>query len=289
MKSNVSWMLLSIPVNDDTRDLISSFLFTAGVAGVVDQGDHLDAYFQKEHERRRQEVIAYLQDLREQGLAAEPDNVTGQAIADQDWNREWKKNYHPVRVGKRLLIRPSWEPVPPDAPACVIEIDPEMAFGTGTHATTQLCLRLLEDHLRPGQTVLDVGTGTGILAIAAAKLGASRVFAFDVDEVAVETAIKNAQVNQVEQQIIFSVDTMDSFQAPPQPFDWLIANINRDQIVKMLPAMTRTCNYPMMIILSGILVEEENLVKEVLHNYNLELCEISSQQEWLACLVSKLS
>jgi ribosomal protein L11 methyltransferase len=289
MKANVTWWLLSIPVHEDTRDLISSFLFTAGVAGVVDQGDHLDAYFQSEHEQRQQEVIAYLQDLQERGWPAEPEKVTSQAIEDQDWNREWKKNYHPVRIGKRLLIRPSWEPVPSDAPECVIEIDPEMAFGTGTHATTQLCLRLLEDHLHPGQTVLDVGTGTGILAIAAAKLGASRVSAFDVDEVAVETAIKNAQVNLVEQNISFSVDTMDSYQVPKQPFDWLVANINRDQIVKMLPTMTRKCRYPMMIILSGILVEEENLVKEVLYNYNLELCEIASQQEWLACLVKKSS
>jgi len=287
MKPNVFWRLVSVPVHDETRDLISSFLFTSGAAGLVDHADRLEAYFQNATDQPDAAVRTYLEELQQRGLPAEPDQVFGQAVADQDWNREWKKNYHPVRIGKRLLIRPSWEPVPADAPECVIEIDPEMAFGTGTHATTQLCLRMLEDHLQPGQRVLDVGTGTGILAIAAAKLGASRVAAFDVDEVAVETAVRNAAVNGVDGVIAFSTATMDSFEVADQRFDWLVANINRDQIVKMLPAMMEKCRYPLMIVLSGILVEEEPLLRDALSKYDLELCEISSQQEWLACLAQK--
>ena len=120
------------------------------------------------------------------------------SVAEEDWANAWKKYYKITRVGQRLLIKPSWEEYHPLEGDLVIEMDPGMAFGCGTHATTALCLKLLEKYIRPGTTVYDIGTGSGILAVAAARLGAGRVLAVDIDSVACKAALENAERNNVE-------------------------------------------------------------------------------------------
>ncbi len=287
MKTPDRWLQLSVPTTEASAELISGFLFALGAQGVVEQSGCLEAYFSDVVNDAKERTVIFLQALQKQGLAVDPDQVRTSIVENQDWNAEWKKGYTSLRVGKNILIHPSWEPAPADAPGCVIQIDPEMAFGTGTHATTQLCLRLLEEHVRPQDWVLDIGTGAGILAIAAIKLGAAAVYAFDVDEVAVETARKNAAANNVLSAVHLSVATMATFKPPARRFDRMVANINRDQIVKMLPLMQKMLDYPVQIILSGILVEEEEIIARELAFLQWELCEVYHQQEWLACVAQK--
>ncbi len=284
MTNSCDWVSVAVPVTEATYDLVLAYLYELGAGGIVEQPGRLEAFFPISMSGVEEKIKARLLSLRDQGFAADPDKIAVQRIPNQDWNREWKKNYHSLRIGRRLLVHPSWEPVPAEAPECVIQIDPEMAFGTGTHATTQLCLRLLEECIHPGDRVLDIGTGTGILAIAAVKLGAASVHAFDVDAVAVETAIKNATANGVAHAVRISVAEPSTFALPSHRFDWVVANINRDQIVRMLPWLQNVFNYPVGIILSGLVVEEEVLILEELARWRWEVSAVYHQQEWLACL-----
>ncbi|HPI72600.1 MAG TPA: 50S ribosomal protein L11 methyltransferase [bacterium] len=284
MKNTCDWLSVAVPVTEATLDLMLAYLYELGADGIVEQTGRLEAFFPISMSGVEEKIRARLQTFRDQGFAADPDKIAVQRIPNQDWNREWKKNYHSLRIGRRLLVHPSWEPVPAGAPDCVIQIDPEMAFGTGTHATTQLCLRLLEECIRPGDRVLDIGTGTGILAIAAVKLGAESVHAFDVDAVAVETAARNAAANGVASAVHISVAEPSTFLLPPHRFDWVVANINRDQIVRMLPWLQSVFNYSVGIILSGLIVEEEALILEELARWRWEVSAVYHQQEWLACL-----
>ena len=124
---------------------------------------------------------------------------TRETVHEQDWAENWKRYYKPFRAGERIVVKPSWEPYEPFPEDLVIEMDPGMAFGTGTHETTYMCLQMLERYVRPGSACIDVGTGTGILAIAAAKLGARDVLAIDLDEQAVAVAKENIRKNGMEQ------------------------------------------------------------------------------------------
>ena len=199
-------------------------------------------------------------------------------------NSEWKKIYHPLRISDKIMIKPSWEKVPKDAPECVVEIDPEMAFGTGTHETTKLTLQLLEKNLKGGEKVLDVGTGTGILSIAAAKLGADRIIAFDIDPLATETAQKNLGINKVDNIDIYT-GTLDAVSGTQ--FDIILANVNRTQIIKLLPDMAKMLGKSSKLILSGIMDKEEDMLKEAIQINNLKENVMLAEGEWIAFEVSR--
>lgn len=202
-------------------------------------------------------------------------------VADQDWLGEWKKSWQPVAVGQRFLIAPPWSQIPSELDRIVIRIEPGMAFGTGTHETTRLCLAAIEKHFAGG-SFLDVGTGTGILAIAAAKLFPdSRVEACDTDADALAIALENAQLNAVGQQIKFRVGTVEQGTASA---DVVCANLTANVIVSLMPALVgATCG---RLILSGILGTQVETIIAALRE-----CGIDSQpgivqdDEWVAIVV----
>ena len=154
-------------------------------------------------------------------------------LEEENWEQAWKAHYQPLRVGKRLLIRPLWVDVNPSADDIEIALDPGMAFGTGTHPTTQLCLEALEDLIQPGQDVLDLGSGSGILSIAAAKLGARKVLALDTDALAVKAAKENAAVNGTADKIIAQQGSLDTVTASARRFDLVAVNILARVIMQM--------------------------------------------------------
>jgi ribosomal protein L11 methyltransferase len=180
-------------------------------------------------ERRRIEEVVYHLGR----LYPIPEPVFRQ-LKDEDWANAWKENYHPFRVGQRVWIRPSWLDDQDEAQNedIVLTLDPGMAFGTGLHPTTQICLQALEQFVRPGISVLDVGTGSGILAILAAKLGAAQVVAVDTDQLAVKTAIANASQNQVTAQITVQPGTLTTIQQ--QNWDVVVVNILAPVIISMI-------------------------------------------------------
>ncbi len=200
-------------------------------------------------------------------------------VAHRDWLAEWKQGWQPVAVGQRLVIAPPWSEVSEGPGQITIRIEPGMAFGTGTHETTRLCLVAIERHFRGG-SFLDVGTGTGILAIAAAKLfPEARVEACDTDVEAIEIARQNARLNQVAERIEFRVGTVDDETASAT---CVCANLTADMITALLPALLgATCG---RLILSGILDAQSHGVQSRLRDLGASGCEVMREGEWVAMI-----
>ncbi len=205
-------------------------------------------------------------------------------VADRDWLTEWKKDWQPVEIG-RFIVAPPWSESP--AIACgpldnriTIFIEPGMAFGTGTHETTRLCLKAIEKHFRGG-SFLDVGTGTGILAMAAAKMfPAGRVEACDTDAAAIEIAKENARLNGVGDQITFRVGTVDQ---QTLSADLVCANLTAPVIVELLPSLLgATCG---RLVLSGLLDSQVELVRSRLLELGATTPEIDQDGEWIAIVI----
>ncbi len=276
------WWQVTVPVTPSIREAVSNYLFEIGATGVIEKDGAVEAFFPSaiSGEKLLAGIEEYLSQLEELGLSHRPETISIVELADRDWNAEWKKDYHAIRVSPGILIKPSWEAIPRDAPPCVIEIDPEMAFGTGTHATTQLTLRLMEKNIRPGASVLDIGTGTGILAIAAAKLGAGPITALDIDPLAAITARKNAVINNVADKLRIFAGTLAGLRA--RKYDLVMANLNREQILKSLPFIKEMLDYRSVGLLSGILAEEERVMREQLLHRGFFPLEMTAEEEWLA-------
>ena len=205
-------------------------------------------------------------------------------VAEVDWVEAWKERLDVLRVGRRIVIRPSWRDYVPQPEDVVVQLDPGMAFGTGLHPTTQMCLVTLEDLTRPGATVLDLGTGSGILAIAAAKLGAGRVLAVDNDPVAVKAARSNVIANGVRGTVSVVGGSLDGV---PGSYDLVVVNILARVIVEMVQEGLATRMTPRgRLIATGIIDNQEPDVVAVLERTGLILEERRQTDDWV-CLVAK--
>ena len=273
-------------IEPDAHEAIEYALMEAGALGTelendFDQLQRATGYFAEAPDRER--VRAELADaLRIYSLPSSAvRNMSLREVEDQDWLGEWKKSWQPVAVGERFLIAPPWSEIKDDVERLVIRIEPGMAFGTGTHETTRLCLAALERHFTGG-SLLDVGTGTGILAIAAAKLAPDAgAEACDTDAEAVAIAAENARLNGVADRIKFSVGTVTESTASA---DVVCANLTADVIVPLLPALLgATCG---QLILSGILETQVEFVSNALHQNGVDtLLEVNQDGEWVAIVV----
>jgi ribosomal protein L11 methyltransferase len=210
-------------------------------------------------------------------------------IAEEDWAEAWKTHYHPIPVGRRLLVLPAWLPVPQGDRLPLI-LDPGMAFGTGTHPSTQLCLAALEEHLQPGATVLDLGCGSGILGIAAARLGAARVVALDTDPVAVEATRQNAARNGVSEVIEAAEGSLEAALdlLGPSPSELTMANILSSVLETMLrDGLARTVGPDGVVILSGILADQVESMTRVAEAMGLRLLATLSDADWRALVLRR--
>lgn len=201
-------------------------------------------------------------------------------LAEEDYANAWKRFYSVLHVGARTVIKPSWLEYAPQDGEIVIELDPGMAFGTGLHPTTRLCLAMLEKYVTRGMRVLDVGTGSGILAIGAAKLGAAFVDARDIDPIAVETAQKNVAASGLERVIAVS-RTSVTIEPEPQLYDIVVANIFADTIAELAPALISHLKRGGIFLGSGILVERAHLVEMAMAAQNMTLLEKQQETDWL--------
>lgn len=209
-------------------------------------------------------------------------------LADKDWAHAWKEHYHPFRVGSRIWIQPTWAPLADDIHPddVVLTLDPGMAFGTGLHPTTQMCLSALPDLVRPGVRVLDVGTGSGILAIAAAKLGSHRVLGVDTDDQAVRAAGENVQQNDVADRVDIARGSLDGVR--DRNWDLVVVNILAPVIVDMLraadpkPGLLDYVNPDGRLLLSGIIDAQESTVRQALDDVGAAIVETLRVRDWVA-------
>jgi ribosomal protein L11 methyltransferase len=213
---------------------------------------------------------------------------------DTDWAHKWKEYYKPLKVGDRLWVSPSWETMPEAPGSVVIRLDPEMAFGTGQHQTTRLCLRATDELLpatRPDLTtmkILDVGTGSGILAIGAALLGAKHIVGIDTDDVSVVTAKHNAERNGVGNACFFSMGAMpDAETLVGGPFELILANILADPLVEMAPSLAKLLKKDGTLVLSGLLNEQAERVSGAYAQQGLTRLAHTEEDEWGALTFTK--
>lgn len=211
--------------------------------------------------------------------------VTTLEVYEKDWAEAWKKYYKPIKVGRNIIIKPTWEDYEGQEDQIIIELDPGMAFGTGTHETTILCLKALEKYVEDQDIVYDIGTGSGILSIAAAKLGASQVIGVDLDPVCVRVARENVQENQVSP--LVQIEKGDLFQVIEGRADLIVSNIIAEVIVNMADSIKDYLRDGGVFIASGIVADKEEMVKESLEGQGFKILEINRMKDWVSVISRK--
>lgn len=201
-------------------------------------------------------------------------------LSNEDWEENWKKYYHTFKIGDRVVIKPSWEQYYAQAGEVVVNIDPGMAFGTGIHASTRFCLRFLDQYVRGGERVVDAGCGSGILSIAAVKLGADRVFAMDIDELAVRIAQENVELNGLSDRIAVQAgDIVESVRG--QHADMVLANITAEVVVELIPVVAPVLDRGGYLFGSGIVDSRWPSVKKALQDNGFEIGQVLQDVDWI--------
>lgn len=255
-----AWLEIRLEFPRAYKELVSSFLFSQGSTGLIQEKigrdkERFTAYFLKDRSFRRKEdkVRSYLADLCDSASY----HLETRIVPEEKWGAAWKSNFKPIKVSPRLVVKPPWEKYTKRKGEVVLQINPGMAFGTGTHQTTQICLKFLDKLVRQFSrrpNVLDVGTGSGILAIAAFKLGAQKVKAIDIDPLALEAAKKNAALNKVHRGINFRLASPEQIAGK---FDLVVANLLPQELMAMKDGLAARVNAHGTLIISGFLKKQK--------------------------------
>lgn len=311
----MKWSELSIHTTNEAIESISNILHEAGASGVViedsedltkDREDVFGEIYSLDPEDFPTEGVilkAYLpvnsflgeavegiklaiDNLAEYNINVGRNVVTISEVNEEDWATSWKKYYHPVKISKRFTIVPTWETYHPvSSDELIIELDPGMAFGTGTHPTTVMSLQALEKHVDKGNTVIDVGTGSGVLAIGAALLEAASVRALDLDEIAVKAAGLNVKLNKVQDRVhVFHGNLLEAID---DPADVVVANILAEIIMSFTDDAYLAVKPGGVYITSGIIVQKKNDVKQALEASGFVVEDIMMMEDWVTIISKK--
>ena len=204
---------------------------------------------------------------------------------EEDYQNSWKKYLFTEKVSERFVVKPTWREYEPKDDELIIELDPGRAFGTGSHPTTSLCLKLMEENIKEGDSVIDVGTGSGILMIAADRLGASEVYGTDIDELAVESAKENLELNGISEEIakVYLGNLVSVVNG--KKFDVVVANILADVLLILLNDISKVVKKDGLVIFSGIIDEKCELLKREVEALGMEILEVKADKEWRAMLI----
>jgi ribosomal protein L11 methyltransferase len=275
------WYALDVDIEPQAREAVEYALIEAGAAGSETSTDltKVTGYFNSVPNRQiiRDELLDALRIYELPSSSVRDMNVS--EVEQRDWLEEWKKNWQPVEIG-RIIIAPPWSNIGDAHDRCVIRIEPGMAFGTGTHETTRLCLAAMQSYYEGG-SFLDVGTGTGILAIAAAACApGAHVEACDTDAEAIEIARENAAANGVADHVHFRVGSVEE---ETSSADFICANLTADAITQLLPRLVAlSCG---RLVLSGILETQSQTIIDRLAQFAITDVEIARDGEWVAIIV----
>ncbi len=308
------WIALTIETSTEAVDAVANFLMEAGAAGIAidDSADYQTAVITATGEwldpdsiahrqtgagvtgyfaphthlgELKQTLAARVAQLPAFGLDKGSGEIKVDDVAQADWANEWKQYYHPLRISRFVTVVPDWlDYQPKQANELIIRLDPEMAFGTGSHPTTALMLTMLETIIRGGEAMIDVGTGSGILAIAARQLGVSTVLATDVDEIAVANAEANLALNPVDHIQVVANDLLEGIN---QQADIICANILAEVLFPLIPQLPARLRPAGQILLSGIYYDKEEAIKAALQAVGLTVVETRHMGDWVG-LVAKV-
>ncbi|MEN6570750.1 MAG: 50S ribosomal protein L11 methyltransferase [Anaerolineaceae bacterium] len=303
--ADAKWIEISLVVDGELAEAVAEVLdrFTSGGVVVESNVKYNDAEDEgtpygpvkvygyiindaavEENRRKVEEALWHLHSIRE---LPQP---SYRPIADENWMAAWKDHYHPIPIGKKLLILPAWLSNP-DSARLAVKIDPSMAFGTGTHPSTQLCLELVEDYVRADDRVIDVGCGSGILSIAALKLGAAKALAVDIDAASVKATAENGSANGVLEKIevgLGSVAELRSGQFSFKEAPVVLANILAPVLIRLFDAGMADLVQPGgVIILAGILEDQAEGVKASAEAHGLIFVEQRKSGDWVALVCRK--
>lgn len=281
-----TFLEVSISSNERQRDLLVSTMIELGCLGFQDTDSHLLCYFDKST-WTEDESGAFQSGLKTilQTTSANAD-IRFREIEEENWNELWEKTVQPIEVGRRLVIKPSWCPYNNVDDRLVIQIDPKMSFGTGYHESTRLILHFVEKYTKPGCSILDVGTGTGILAIAAVKLGAQSGVGLDNDEWAIANAQENVTANGLAGKIAISSAPVLEIHST---FDLITANLSFPTIIELLNQFRRKLRDSGILLLSGLLDSDQKKLFRHLELNGLEIIDQLSENEWIALAARKKS
>ena len=255
-----------------------------GAAQDLEQSVAVRAYVSMadEVDRKKQQIEEALWHLSRISHIPEP---TFRIVAESDWANAWREHYHVAHLGERFVIKPSWREYEAQPHEIVLELDPGMAFGTGLHPTTQMCLAAIEKYAQPDMHTLDLGTGSGILAIGAAKLGLRSIVAIDNDPIAVKAAIENAQLNHVEEAVKCSVGSLT--EAATEIYDLIVVNILARVIIAMCEdQLGRVVRSGGLAIFAGLIDTQEYGVREALKTQGFNVIDRLQDKDWV-CLIAR--
>lgn len=307
----MNWTEVKIKTTAELEDLVSSILYDAGATGLAiedprdilelskykENWDFVDpdlvniesdeisikAYFSEEE--NVEEIIEEIKIRMKANptIALGSNEINIAVINDEDFADSWKKYYKPLRIGKNILIKPSWEECTLEEDDILIELDPGMAFGTGTHETTMMCTEALEGYVKQGDTVYDIGCGSGILSIVAAKLGAKKVVGVDLDEVCVKVSKENTELNNVSD--VVEIKNGNLLDVVEGKANIIVSNIIAEIIAKMTKDLKAYLKDNGIFITSGIIIEKIGLVEKALIENGFKILEIKKQNSW-ACIIA---
>lgn len=311
----MKWSEIGILTTNEAIEPISNILHEAGASGVViedpfdlvkEREDQFGEIYQLDPQDYPEEgviVKAYLpvnsflgETVEEIKLAITNlslfnidiglNKVSISEVHEEEWATAWKKYYNPVKISEKFTIVPTWEEYQPvNSDELIIELDPGMAFGTGTHPTTVLCIQSLERTVKSGDRIVDVGTGSGVLSIAAAKLGAATIEALDLDEVAVNVAKSNITLNKVED--VVQVRQNNLLDAVKGEADIIVANILAEVILRFVDDAYRLVKKDGYFISSGIILQKKEVVKEAILKAGFTIEEIITMEDWVSIIAKK--
>lgn len=312
----MKWTEVSVHTSNEAIEAVSNIFIEAGSGGVaienvqdflstpddgfgeirilenqdyVSEGSLVKAYFPET--KNLMELIPEIKQrilaLESYGLSIGPNTFSIEDVQEENWTSAWKKYYHPQQITRYLTVAPQWEEYEPKMDGeIVIRLDPGLAFGTGTHATTRLSLQGLETYIRGGETILDVGTGSGVLSIASSALGAGEIHAFDLDEVAVRSAKENVKMNAYAQNV--SVSANDLLKGIEIPADIVVANILAEIIVPLIPDAWRLLKPNGIFITSGIIEAKKELILSELETQGFTILQVLQMKDWFAIVAQKV-
>ena len=308
-KETEKWLKIEISAPPELMEALGNFLTEAGVQGVFQESlspqqigsdfpepvteDLLKAYFPQDSrsEKRVAALQKYIDSLAEIFPDLEKPTFTTETICDPDWGEQWKKYFKPLRVSNNIVVKPTWERYTPSSRDIVIEIDPGMAFGTGQHASTRMCIEAVEDIIMNDRSiqewmVLDVGCGTGILGITAAKMGAQDVICLDIDRKAVEIAAENAKINNVQT----SLRTLNKNAAAiDKPRNLIIANLTTNLLLSLREHLAQLLLPNGYMIISGIVEQDAKKIEQAFSAPPLKLHRMITEKEWVCYVLQKKS